>query len=254
MEKVLITAGVHGDEIGSVMIARELRGWIEGIGMENVDVIPEVNPEAIEEGMRENPKDGKDLNRCFPGDLNGTVSEVIAAELFGKAKRYDRVIDLHTYGKAGRCVPYMLTDLRKDHNREFCRRMGIPYAVQTAGTSQQMFLELSKIGIPSMIIETGGRRWLRDELDLVKDALKDYLSGRAPEKVRFFDSYQQFSVEKAGYYVPMILPGMEVKEGDILGLLEGSEVKSPVNGMVIGIKMEGTYDPEEQNLAAIVEF
>ena len=97
MKQILIVAGIHGDEIGAVLTARELKGWVEGKNIENVKVIPEVNKKGIEENNRLNPIDNKDLNRIFPGDKNGTDSEVITNELFDLAKGFDYIIDIHIY-------------------------------------------------------------------------------------------------------------------------------------------------------------
>lgn len=236
------------------MIARELRGWIEGKGIQGVKVIPEVNLKAIEHRVRANPIDEKDLNRLFPGDPDGTVSQRLADEIFNEAKKYDAVIDIHTYGTGGRCIPYMLTDLNKDHNVELCERVGLDYAVQTGGTDKQLFLELSKIGVPSMIIEAGGAEWLKTELEMITIAMKRFIQGAPSQKVRFFNKYRWIPVEESGTYRPNVLPGTVIKEGEVLGYLNEKPVPSPVDGLVLGIKMEGSFDPEEENIASIAEF
>ncbi len=236
------------------MIARELRGWIEGKGIQGVKVIPEVNREAVEIRERASPIDEEDLNRAFPGNPNGTASQLLAHNIFQEAKDYECVIDLHTYGTGGRCVPYMLTDLEKDFNVELCMRVGLDNAVQTGGTSQQLFLELSNRRVPSMIIEAGGAQWLRQELDTVEKVLKGFLEGRSPDGVRFFNSYQWFSVEESGRYRPVVPPGTKVQEGEVLGYLEDEPITSPVHGFVLGVKMEGFYDAEKDSIASIAEF
>ncbi len=236
------------------MIARELKGWIEGKRIDGVDIIPEVNLQAIEIGERENPRDGKDLNRLFPGDPDGTVSDRLAYDIFQKTKSYDCVIDLHTYGVGGRCIPYMLTDLKKDYNVELCKQVGLDHAVQTGGTGKQLFLELSDIGIPSMIIEAGGAGWLRGELETVTKALKNFIEGEPSADVRSFDSYRWVPLEEAGHYIPKVFPGTEVKEGDVLGYLDDVPIKSPTAGLLLGIKMAGPCEPPEENIASIAEI
>ena len=254
MKRVLIIGGVHGDEIGGVMIARELKGWLQGKGIDGVDVIPEVNLQAIENRERAHPTDGKDLNRSFPGDPDGTVSDRLAYDIFQKAKNYDCVIDLHTYGVGGRCIPYMLTDLKKEYNVELCKQVGLDNAVQTGGTGKQLFLEISDIGIPSLIIEAGGAGWLRGELETVTKALKNFIDGEPPGEVRFFDSYIWVPIEEAGHYIPKVSPGTEVKEGDVLGHLDDLPIRSPTHGLVLGIKMDGPCEPPEENIASIAEI
>ncbi|MFP4000936.1 MAG: succinylglutamate desuccinylase/aspartoacylase family protein [Candidatus Natronoplasma sp.] len=257
MKKTLITAGVHGAEIGSVLIAREIKGWIESRNIEEIEVIPEVNLEAVENKQRENPEDGKDLNRIFPGDENGTKSERIAHQTFQKAIEFDRIIDLHTYGKDSWCVPYMLTNLRKDYNIEFCKNLGLNNAVQTGGTGGQMFLEASKLEIPSMIIEAGGAERYRGELGRVKDAvlsyvLDDYEKGKKEEPT-FYHHYERLSPGREGYFKAKREPGEEVDKGDIIGELDGEPIKADFTGFILGIKTDSYYDPEDQSLAAIAK-
>lgn len=253
MRDILITAGVHGDELGSVLVARELKGWVEGKDLENVDILPNVNLRALESWQRENPEDGKDLNREFPGDKDGTVTERNAYDLFKKAKQYDCVIDLHTYGQGSRCLPYMLTDLNKGSNVQLCKQIGVKYGIQTGGDSGQLFLELSNIGIPAMIIEAGGSHYLRaDIMGSVLKKLKEFIiNDEQKEDVTFFKEYTRFRPELKGFYKPNKKPGEHVKKGEILGYLDNEPVYSKHDGFVLGIKMEGKYDHKEESLAAI---
>jgi len=252
MKKTLITAGVHGAEIGSVLIAREIKGWVESQGLEDVKVIPEVNLEAVELKQRENPKDGKDLNRIFPGDENGTKSEQIAHRIFQEAKEFDRIIDLHTYGKNSRCVPYMLTNLDEDYNRKFCEKVGLNNAVQTGGTHGQLFLETSKLGISSMIIEAGGAERYRDELESVKKAVLDFIFDQEKDnEVTYYEYYERVRPESQGYFEPKKEPGDRIEKGEVLGLLGQEPVKAPFTGFILGLKMPSEYRPEKESVAAL---
>ena len=98
---VLLMAGNHGDEYpGQVAIMRLLRE----IDVEQVQgrliLIPAINMPAAKASTRLSPVDGMNLNRCFPGNPSGTVSEIIAdyltTVLFPIS---DVVIDLHTGGR-----------------------------------------------------------------------------------------------------------------------------------------------------------
>ncbi len=258
MKKTLITAGVHGSEIGSVLIAREIKGWVESRDIEGVEVIPEVNLEAVENKQRENPEDGKDLNRIFPGDREGTKSEKLAYRLFKKAKNFDRIIDLHTYGKNSWCVPYMLTDLTKDHNIDLCKKLGLKNAVQTGGTGGQLFLETSKLGIPSMIIEAGGAERYRTELEKVKNAVLNLLIEDHPEKpeekTSFFHHYERLTPEEEGFFEPKKQPGEKVDQDEIIGSLNEKPVRTDFPGFILGIKTPDQYSPGDESVAAVAEI
>ncbi len=258
MKNILITAGVHGNEIGSVLIAREIRGWVESRGIENVEVIPEVNLEAVENRTRENPLDSKDLNRIFPGSEDGTCSARIAHRLFEKAKQFDVVIDLHTYGDNSRCIPYMLTDLNESYNRELCESIGLKTAVQTGGTGGQFFIETSKLKIPSMIIEAGGAEWFREELETVKENILDFLFERShpstEKEVQYYHHYERVRPKMKGYFEPKKEPGEEIEEDEVLGQIDGELVKADFPGLILGMKRESEYDPEEESIAAVAEI
>ena len=104
---VLLMAGNHGDEYpGQVAI---LNLWRE---LQTTDItghlilIPCLNPPAAHAATRLSPLDGKNFNRCFPGNPQGTPSEILAhyltTVLFPQA---DTVIDLHTGGRSLTFLP-----------------------------------------------------------------------------------------------------------------------------------------------------
>ena len=104
---VLLMAGNHGDEYpGQVAILnlwRELKAAdITG----HLILIPCLNPPAAHAATRLSPLDGKNFNRCFPGNPQGTPSEILAhyltTVLFPQA---DTVIDLHTGGRSLTFLP-----------------------------------------------------------------------------------------------------------------------------------------------------
>ncbi len=98
---VLLMAGNHGDEYpGQIAIMRLMRELAVEQITGRLIMIPILNMPASKAATRLSPLDGKNLNRCFPGDPLGSVCEMIAhyltTELFPMA---DVVIDLHTGGR-----------------------------------------------------------------------------------------------------------------------------------------------------------
>src|SRR5687768_3199366 len=81
--RLAIVGGVHGDEYDGVVAAQRL---IKEPMMELLDgtlfVIPVANPPAFAMGRRHTPMDNLDLNRCFPGRPNGSITERLAHLLF----------------------------------------------------------------------------------------------------------------------------------------------------------------------------
>ncbi|MFP4045806.1 MAG: succinylglutamate desuccinylase/aspartoacylase family protein [Candidatus Aenigmatarchaeota archaeon] len=249
--KTLIVAGIHGNETASVLTAREIKGWIEGKGIENVEVIPEVNVRAVSLNRRTDPEDEKDLNRVFPGQAEGSRSERIAWRIFNKAKNFDRVIDLHTYGRNRNCIPYVLTDLEKKENRILAKKIGLDHAVQTSGTRGQLFLELSERGVPSAIIEMGGASKIDTELiERVKDKIIDLLSNDRIKETNFHGNYQKIRKEGKGVFKPKLEPGERVREGDTVGVLDDKSINSPCSGTILGV-LSGKYDSDDDYLFSV---
>lgn len=104
---VLLMAGNHGDEYpGQVAILNLWRELNPSMIQGQLLLIPCLNPPASQAGTRLSPLDGKNFNRCFPGNPAGTPSEMLAhylsSVLFPMA---DVVIDLHTGGRSLSFLP-----------------------------------------------------------------------------------------------------------------------------------------------------
>lgn len=113
--RVLITGGVHGDElepmaavrglIASFRDAPPLRG--------TVTLVPVVNEPAFRRGHRV-AEDGLDLARTCPGRADGSITERIAHELSELIRAADYYIDLHTGGTHLRVLPLVGYTLHPD--------------------------------------------------------------------------------------------------------------------------------------------
>ncbi len=106
----LFLSGTHGDEyegqVALCNLARTLRPEaIQG----RVILLPAANLPAAVAGLRTSPVDDGNLNRLFPGDPEGPVTEQIAYfiehELVARA---DLVVDLHSGGSSLHYVPSAL--------------------------------------------------------------------------------------------------------------------------------------------------
>ena len=95
--RISIIAGLHGNEVGGVCAANQLIRWLQQQEVSGcVDIFPVVNPVGLDQTSKVNPLDHRDINRCFPGDTEGTASERIAAALFESTRDSDWVISVHT--------------------------------------------------------------------------------------------------------------------------------------------------------------
>lgn len=94
---VTVLGGVHGDELAGVMAAGRISGSRFGLRRGTLVVVPVCNELAFHGASRTTPADGRNLARCFPGDMGGSVTQRLAALIAGAVlDRADLLIDLHT--------------------------------------------------------------------------------------------------------------------------------------------------------------
>ena len=115
---VLLLGGVHGDEFEG---PSSLMRLVQNIDPENVSgkimIIPALNRPAVSVSERNSPLDGKNMNRSFPGNAQGTPTELISCHIESVViPNCDAVIDLHSGGKASYFTPCTL--VTETANRE----------------------------------------------------------------------------------------------------------------------------------------
>lgn len=136
----LFIAGNHGDEYeGQVALCNLARSLDPKSIQGRVILLPMANFPACRAGRRTSPLDDGNLNRSFPGDPEGTVTQQIAFYiehvLLPKA---DLVCDLHSGGSSLMYVPTVLMR-RPDDQQRFqlqlaaLRAFGAPLAYITGG-------------------------------------------------------------------------------------------------------------------------
>ncbi len=140
---ILLMAGNHGDEYeGQVAVTRLARELTPEMINGRVVLLPMANYPAAKAGHRTSPIDDGNLNRSFPGDPAGSVTQIIAhyieTVLMNMA---DYAIDLHSGGSSLHYVPTVLFGDRQDEKetREVVRMMrafGAPYALHFRRSSE----------------------------------------------------------------------------------------------------------------------
>lgn len=161
---VLVMAGNHGDEYeGQVLAARLIRELQPDMIQGQLLIAPMINYPAARAGSRTSPIDGGNLNRSFPGNPAGSVTEIIAhfveEELVGRASV---VLDLHSGGSSllynG---PTMLAlEPRSDQERARLRGMlsafGLPRAFLHGPNPVTISSAARRKGALSIVTELGG--------------------------------------------------------------------------------------------------
>ena len=93
-----LIAGNHGYEYPPILALQQLRGQIDAAALYGTVIMVHVAnmPSFLGRTIYFSPVDGKNLNRCYPGSPDGTVSERIAHAITTQIiEPADYVLDLH---------------------------------------------------------------------------------------------------------------------------------------------------------------
>lgn len=113
---IAIIGAVHGDEKVGAEVIEKLKKLIDGKSI--VGVI--ANKGALKRGKRFIVQD---LNRSFPGDPNGKLEEQIAYRLGKKIKKFDYVLDLHSF--SCKSDPFAILTKRTKRHLKLAKASGI---------------------------------------------------------------------------------------------------------------------------------
>lgn len=175
---LFLAAGVHGDELNGIVILQRFMQSLDITALRGTIVfLPLVNGAGFEAGRREVPYDDRDLNRCFPGDASGSVSEQIAHTIFTEViARCDFGIDVHDSGRGSVLLPHPRAQIRDESGGYDPVRMkpiaafGTDIIMLCRGMEGVMTIEVNRhLGVPAFTVEVGGAMILWE--DFIRRAL-----------------------------------------------------------------------------------
>jgi predicted deacylase len=224
-----LSASIHGDEPISTEVLRRLANHLETSGEAvrgTIRLLPVANPLAYETRTRNTMLDATNLNRVFPGDPEGWLTEKLAATITASfLTGIDAHVDLHSGGDYP-VVDYVYLNNSPELSRAFGAKLlyhpAHPYQGTTAGVTQAR-------DIPSVTIELGGglfaeEHYAQRTLDGVLNILRTVgvLAGTprpAPEQILMHE-LAVMRPHHGGILVPSVrVPdlGSEVSGGTVLG-------------------------------------
>lgn len=255
-----VLAGVHGCEYASMAAVRR---WTRGLQTREfhggIRAVPVLNLPAFSARMPfVVPEDGKNLNRCFPGDPAGTLAQRLAHDTFAQLiSGSDALVDAHCGDLVEALQPFALYDAgpAEATARQLAEAYGLPYVIrQEPGPDRAVAGSTSAAaaaaGIPAIIAEAGGCGLVEEGavqlhvrgLDAVLTALgmtdgPGSPAGRAPAHLSRF---AWLRCTTAGWWEPAVAPGDAVSAGQVIGTvssLDGAEelerIAAPVSGFVM---------------------
>lgn len=237
--RVLLTAGVHGDEYEPILTAMELISSMPGFLVNgSVTIVPYSNESAYNQGSRFG-EDGLDLARTCPGKSEGTVTERAASEISILIGKSDYFIDMHTGGLSYDIYPltgYMLHPspdvLKKQQEMAFA--FNLPLVWGTDYRPEGRTLSVARdANVPAIYVEYGGGTGIRNEvIQEYKDGVMNVLGYlnmlKGPTTIQvgcdkyWIEDYRQDSGYLQGK-MPSPVDGIfvaEVKIGDMIKIGE----------------------------------
>jgi predicted deacylase len=254
---LVVTGGVHAAEYASIAAALEFG---RSLTPENLHgraiVVPVMNQPAFSaRSIYVCPLDGKNLNRVFPGNPQGTASEQIAAWVFNNViTQGDYYVDLHGGDLVEALVPFTIFfrsgDARVDEGSlEMAKAFGIHYLVSSE-TPGSTFSAASRAKIPAILAESGGQGiWTPEDVGLLTNGLTRVvrhlkMTSGAPPKPAPFTILEQFlwlRSDHDGFWYPAVPVNAAVRKGQDLGSIKDVEghvlqtASSPADGRVLFI-------------------
>jgi predicted deacylase len=234
--RLCIIAGIHGCEYSSIAAVVRLMRELDPAGLTgSVVAVPIVNLTSFRTRTPfVSPDDGKNLNRCFPGDPEGTYSDQlahhVATKLIGPA---DALIDMHGGDMVEALAPFTLYDdsAAGETARAMAIAYGLPFVVCTervgAAVSGTTSATAADAGIPGITPEVGGCGLLEEEAVAAhvrgaRNAMRvlGMLAGDvepAPAPQRSAARFVWLRCRDAGWWQPSVRVGEDVPKGGRLG-------------------------------------
>ena len=233
---MLITAGVHAGEYVGIQAAIELA---QKLKIEKVTgtviIIKALNRPAFEARKGSmGLTDGKNLNREFPGNPDGTEMERLAWAVSQELQPVaDYYIDLHSGDGFEQLHPYVyyvgvVDEKTAEKSLHMARHIGVKYVVRSTTATGGAYNYASSLGIPSILIERGGHSyWTWEEVEQDKRDVRHLVFHLQGKKCHGLKHYRQMLLENVVYeyapytgcWYPSKKPGEYFFKGEELGEL-----------------------------------
>jgi hypothetical protein len=262
LRRISIVTGIHGDELEGQYVCFELQRRIEaekdklhGI----VDIYPAMNPLGIDSITRGIPGFDLDMNRLFPGNQDGDMTEYLASGIVKDVRGSDVCLDIHASN-------IFLTEIPQIRINELNKKELVPLAMKTnvdfvwvhgANTVLEATFahSMNSIGVPTLVVEMGvgmritpayGDQLVEGILNLMKEL--GMWSGRTvPVRTPIVsedpDEVSYLNAPTSGMFVPKVKHWEKLKKGDLVGYiidpLRGeirNEIVAPIDGILFTIR------------------
>lgn len=261
--RLCVVTGTHGDELEGQLCCYEVARIInENIDKLNgtVEIYPALNPLGIDTLQRGIPNFDLDMNRIFPGSMDGSMAEQAAYKIVEDLKGADLVIDIHSSNLYLRETPQVRINVNdREKLVPLAQKLNVDFIwVHDAATVLEATLahSLNSTGTPCLVEEMGvGMRINRGMCDqLVKGIFNlMYELGIWTEPVDNSDFHEAIvcegdtvcflNAEASGVFLTDEHTGIIVEQGQEIGQIVNpltgeilSRVTAPVRGFLFTVR------------------
>lgn len=263
--KVLaLVAGVHGYEYPPILALYRLKDRLDPMNLSGTVILVHIAniPSFQKRTIYYSPVDWKNLNRVFPGDPDGTLSQRLAYVLTEEViRKCDCLIDLHCGDGNEALIPYSYWMVSGDPKidaatKQMCLAFGIRYIIidetKAKDLSDSRYLGNTAVllGKPAITTESGylGKT---DEESVSRNVsgilnvmrLFKMIEGSADPGVApvWIDRYEVVYSKTDGLFYPQIKMGYYVLKGQPVGYVVDylgevrEEITAPFSGVIMYI-------------------
>lgn len=247
LKRISVVTGIHGDELEGQYVCYELQRRINenldaltGI----VDIYPAMNPLGIDSITRGIPAFDLDMNRIFPGDIDGNMTEYLAAGIVKDVSGSDCVVDIHASNIYLTEIPQIrINELNEETLVPLAMELNVDFIwVHGAATvlESTFAYSLNSTGTPCLVVEMGvGMRLTQEYGNQLVDGIMNLMkklgiwSGEVKEVRKPIvsndpDDVSYLNATTGGIFIPRVKHWSPLKEGDLIG-----EVVDPLGGTIL---------------------
>ena len=260
--RISVITGIHGDELEGQyvcwLVQQRILAHPECL-TGTVDIYPAMNPFGIDSVTRGIPAFDLDMNRIFPGSVDGDMNEYLAAQIVEDIVGSDIAVDIHASNIYLTEIPQIrINELTADHLVPLARKANVDF-VWVHGTStvleSTLAYALNSQGVDTLVVEMGvgmritkayGEQMTNGIFSLMKE--KGIWTGEAhtdhiPIVSADSDEVEFLNAPVSGVFVKTCSHGALLRPGDEIGLiidpLQGTvlhAVVSPCEGWLFTVR------------------
>ena len=252
--RIFVSAAIHGDELNGVEIVRRLIKRITIKKLAGILIaVPAVNIYGMLQHSRYLP-DRRDLNRCFPGSLRGSLAARLAYLFMNEIVSHCNYgIDLHTAALNRDNLPQIRADLNDEETKALAHAFGVPVVVNAklrdgslreAARAKDVHVLVYEAGEAMRFSEASIKGGLSGVLNVMRhlNMIPPLTKNKKPKTIpQIAQSSSWMRAPVSGIFRSRLRLGKEVKKDEVIGYIEDvcdvdnqEEIIAPDDGIVIG--------------------